>query len=271
MELSIALQIAEAESERVVAVVPNGYHEAYDFILTHLQNLTKTAKDLYSKWQQCISAGDEKNFCQWLRGLELSGTRLVSKKADFIRARREEEKERLMPSPMIPSYPVATIKLKPTALPKFTGNNRDFHRWKRDWEALQKQGKPTGSKEVKKVQMLDSLNEKIVRELHLSTYNSADNIFRVLENRYGNVTAIGIEIVEDLQKIPAIRSHQPRKIVELIQEVEKALRDLSDLGNTGAIKNPLVTKSTEGKLPESLKKEWLIHISDQQSAVTPDN
>jgi len=49
--------------------------------------------------------------------------------------------------------------------------------------------------------------------------------------------------LKDFQKIPAIRGNQPRKIVELIQAVEKALGDLSDLGNTGAIKNPLVTKS----------------------------
>ncbi len=46
---------------------------------------------------------------------------------------------------------------------------------------------------------------------------------------------------------------------------------MSDLGNTVTIKNPLVTRSIEGKLPESFKKEWPVHISDQQSAVTPDN
>lgn len=89
--------------------------------------------------------------------------------------------------------PLATITLKPTALPKFTGNKRDFHRWKRDWEALQKQGEPTGSKEVKKIQVLDSLDERIVRDLRLTAYNTAEDIFRVLENRYGNVTAIAIE------------------------------------------------------------------------------
>lgn len=271
MEMSTALQVAEAESERVAAVIPDGNHEAYDYMLTHLQNLVRTARDLYSRWQRCIPSCDERNFCQGLRGLELDVTRLMSKKADFIRGRREEEAERIIPPPMISTYPVATIKLKPTALPKFAGNKRDFHRWKKDWEVLQKQGEPTGSKEVKKVQLLDSLDEKIVRELRLTTHNTGDDIFRVLENRYGNVTAIATEIVEDLQKIPAVRSHQPRKIVELIQEVEKALGDLSDLGNTGAIKNPLVTKSIEGKLPESLKKEWLIHVSDQQSAFTPDN
>lgn len=194
-------------------------------------------------------------------------TRIISRKADFIRARREEDAERKTAPPSISNNPVTTIKLKPTSLPKFTGNKRDFYRWKRDWEALQKQGEPTGSKEVKKIQVLDSLDKKIARDCSLTTYNTAEDIFRVLENR--NVTAIAIEIVEDLQKISAIRGYQPRKIVDLIQTVEKALGDLSDLGNTGAIKNPLVTKSIEGKLPESLKKEWLVHVSDQQTSVTP--
>nr|XP_017209463.2 uncharacterized protein LOC108181536 [Danio rerio] len=271
VELSTALQVAEAESDRVEAVDPTGNHEAYDFMLSHLQNLIKNAKEMYSKWQRCIPSGDERDFSQRQRGLEANITRLVARKADFMQARQAEEARNIAQVPVISTYPIATIKLKPATLPKFSGSKRDFHRWKKDWEALQKQGEPTGSKEVKKVQLLDSLEEKIVRELRLTTYNSADDIFRVLENRYGNKTAIAIEIVEDLQKIPPIRSHQPRKIVELIQEVEKALGDLSDLGNTGAINNPLVTKSIEGKLPESLKKEWLIHVSAQQSAVTPDN
>ncbi len=132
-------------------MTPDGNHEAYDYMLTHLQTFLRAARDLYSKWRRCIPSGDERNFCQGLRGLKLDVTRLSSKKADFIRARREEEAESITPPPMISTYPVTTIKLKPKALPKFTGNKQDFHRWKKDWEALQKQGQPTGSKEVKKV------------------------------------------------------------------------------------------------------------------------
>ena len=59
--------------------------------------------------------------------------------------------------------------------------------------------------------------------------------------------------------MPAVKSHQPRKIIDLIQAVGKALQDLSDLGATGVIKNPLVTKSIESKLLETLKKEWLVY------------
>lgn len=188
---------------------------------------------------------------------------LVSRKANFIQARIKEDAERHTQAATTSSYPISTIKVKLTALPKFTGNKRDFHRWRKDWEALQRRGEPMGSREVKKVQLLDSLDDRITRDLHLTTYNTADDIFRVIENCYGNQTAIAIEIVEELQRVPAVRSHQPRKIVALIQAVEKALQDLSDLGNTEAIKNPLVTKSIESKPPETLKKEWLIYVTDR--------
>lgn len=51
----------------------------------------------------------------------------------------------------------------------------------------------------------------------------------------------------------------------------KALQNLSDLGDTSAIKNPLATKSIESKLPESLKKEWLVHAADGRNGVVPGN
>ncbi|KAJ8260443.1 hypothetical protein GJAV_G00182210 [Gymnothorax javanicus] len=106
----------------------------------------------------------------------------------------------------------------------------------------------------------------MMRDLRLMTYNTADDIFCVLENWFGSQTAIAIEIVEELQRLPAVKSHQPRKIVELIQAVEKALEDLSGLGDTGALKNPLVTKSVESKLPDALKKEWLLYAAERFSS-----
>ena len=71
--------------------------------------------------------------------------------------------------------------------------------------------------------------------------------------------------------MPAVKSHQPRKIIDLIQAVGKALQDLSDLGATGVIKNPLVTKSIESKLLETLKKEWLVYAADKRNDVTSRN
>lgn len=69
VELSTALQVAEAESERVAAVVPDGNYKA-NFMLSHLQNLAKTAKNLYSHWQRSIPPDDQTNFHQGLRSLD---------------------------------------------------------------------------------------------------------------------------------------------------------------------------------------------------------
>lgn len=82
---------------------------------------------------------------------------------------------------------------------------------------MQKQGEPTGSVEVKRIQLIDSIDERICRGLRLSSYNTAEDMFRVLENRYGNKSTIALEIMEDLEKIPALRANQPRKVIHINQ------------------------------------------------------
>lgn len=125
--------------------------------------------------------------------------------------------------------------------------------------------------EDKKIQLVDSIDDKIAKELRLSSYNTAADIFRVLEKWYGNKITIAIEIVEELDRIPAVRGNQPRRVTELIQTVEKSLADFTDLGNIGVINNPLVTKSIENKLPEFVKREWLVYMTDPANSITPDN
>lgn len=53
--------------------------------------------------------------------------------------------------------------------------------------------------------------------------------------------------------------------------MEKALCDLNELDSADAIKNPLVTKSIEGKLPETLKKDWLTYAADEGNTVNSQN
>lgn len=252
-QMSLAFQVAEAESDRVFSVQPCANLEAYDFMLSHLGGLVKAARETHVQWNRWAPPTEQKDFQCRLRELEVNLPKLVSRKAEFIQARIKQESER--EAVTAHSSPMPAIRLKPTSLPKFAGSKREFHRWRKEWEALQRQGEPTGSKEVKKFQLLDSLDDKVARELRLTIYKTAEEMFRVLENRFGNRAAIALEIVEELQAMPPVRGHQARKIVELIQTVEKALHDLSELGDTGAMKNPLVTKSIESKLPESLKKE----------------
>lgn len=177
----------------------------------------------------------KKDFESHLRELEICLPKLVSRKAEFIQAKIEQDSERAVTAH---SSPRPAIKLKPTSLPTFAGSKRDIHRWRKEWEALQKQGKPTGSKEVKKFQLLDSLDDKESFDLQL-----------IIQQKKYSVSwriALGIELLLPLklwklQAMLAVRGHQARKIVELIQMIDKALHDLGELGDTGGMNNPLVT------------------------------
>lgn len=64
---------------------------------------------------------------------------------------------------------------------------------------------------------------------------------------------------------------QPSKVIDLIQAVEKAQTDLIEIEGPGAIQNPLVVRSTESKLPDYLKRDWLRFIRNPSNLVTPDN
>lgn len=89
------------------------------------------------------------------------------------------------PSAALQTIPIApVVRIKPTSLPKLSGMKRYFFHWRKYWESLQKQGEPPGSAEVKKIQLLDSLDDIIGRDLRLSSYSTAEDVFRVLDNRY---------------------------------------------------------------------------------------
>ena len=271
--LEAAFGEAEKTCRNAYAIpVESSNCEGFEIHHTVLERLIKGTSNAFAAWESWIPAAKESDFRKRSKDLRVAYNELDMMRGEFARARRiavEKQGTGVKQEHTGPTIPV--VKLKPTKLPTFSGCKRDFHRWRTDWESLQRQGEPTRSPEVKKIQLLDSVEEKIVKDLRLSTYSTADDVFRVLANRFGNKYAISLEIVEELDKILPVKGNQPRKVVDLIQTIEKALADLTDLGSTGAIKNPLVVNSLESKLPEWVKKDWLMFMVDPSNSVTQDN
>ncbi|XP_048035062.1 uncharacterized protein LOC125260633 [Megalobrama amblycephala] len=279
-EVTDAISAAEKACDRVASMAVDGNdYENYEVQIDFLTKLVKEAIRALSNWERWTPDGERKVLEGRARRLKENSNDLEARKGEFARARRAAEDASGI-NPIVGTMPSATpfiaqatpiVKLRPASLPMFNGSKRDFYRWRKDWESLQQQGEPSGSVEVKKIQLLDSIDDRIVKDLRLSSYNTAEDVFRVLTNRYGNKYAITMEIVEELERLPVMRGNQPRRVIELIQTVEKALVDLTDLGDTGAIKNPLVVKSIESKLPEFMKRDWLALMSAPESNVTSEN
>ncbi len=274
--MKTAIQEAEKVCEDVAAIpVSVVNRDGYEMQLTFMKKLIQEATNSQAPWELWIPEAEKAIVEGRIKDLKAFSNKLEARRVDFVTAQRIAEEEKSAAATMPTTTPTTRatpiVRIKPTSLPKFNGCKRSFQRWRKDWESLQKQGEPTGSVEVKKMQLLDSVEDKISRDLHLSTYSTAEDMFRVLETRYGNKSTIALEIIEELEKIPAMRTTQPRKVIDLIQTVEKALADLTKLGNTGAIKNPLVIKSIESKLPDAVKKDWLVFMDNPSNGVTPDN
>lgn len=275
-ELTFTIKEAEAACEGAHAIpIAAVNKDGYELRLDGVKALVQDAVASHTDWERWIPEEEKESLDIKMKGLRTLKNLLEAKRADFLTAQRtaeEEMRKRVSEVPAtLQSIQRPILKIKSISLPKFYGIKRNFHQWKKDWVSLQRQGEPTGSAEAKKFQLLDSVDEKISSDLRLSTYNTAEDMFRVLENRYGNKTTIALEIIDHLDKIPHLKSHQPRKVIDLIQNVEKALVDLTELGNIGAINNPLVIQSIEGKLPDDIKKDWLVFMVNPENGITPDN
>ncbi|GAA6085470.1 uncharacterized protein LOC122145544 [Tachysurus ichikawai] len=145
--------------------------------LEQLKAERTSAKRLFSRLVNSISRTHtdmgEEELRESLNNLSLQATKVMEANEDVEAA-----------------FIMEAIKLKSASLPKFAGSKRDFHHCRKEWKALQRQGEPTGSKEVKEFQLLDSLDDKVAREFRLTAYSTAKEIFCVLENRFGNRAAL---------------------------------------------------------------------------------
>ncbi|RXN38928.1 gag-pol fusion poly [Labeo rohita] len=163
------------------------------------------------------------------------------------------------------------ISLERARLPTFSGDMRDYYRWKTEWEDLQELGNPQGAECIKKFHLLNSLHERVKKDLVLSSCGSADEMFRLLDSKYGNKGKIVLMIINEIQSLPPVKGNNPRRTIELIQAVERALSNLQILGEEDAVRNRIVAQSLESKLPSSLKKEWIMHKTAPANRFSPMN
>ena len=163
------------------------------------------------------------------------------------------------------------ISLERTRLPTFSGDMTDYYRWKAEWEELEQLGNPQRTAGVTRFHLLASLSDRAKKDLVLSSCASADEMFRRLDNRFGNKAKIVLRVSEEVQALLPVKGNNPRKAIELIQTVERALSNLIILGEEDVIRNRWVAQSLESKLPSSLKEKWIAHKFEAMNGFAPPN
>ena len=139
------------------------------------------------------------------------------------------------------------VKLAP---PKFQNDIRSFARFKADFKAIVK---PEHDDETHLVYVLkNSCLSGPAKELvkNLSTESA---VWDRLEEKYGDSTEIVDAVIQELESVTVNNSAQDSSVINLVNVLEKGVRDLTELEKRSEIANVYTVKLLERKMPRRLK------------------
>ena len=142
---------------------------------------------------------------------------------------------------------------KKRELPKFEGELRDFPAFRHDWQDSVA-GKFDQGEEVR------CIKERIPREVEPDVKNlrTMAEIWKVLDNKYGNVMDLSRELISGLWNLtlPPDES-EPARFQILHREWQKVYNDLEQVGQLGALDHDPTLCQVAAKLPsEEAKKNF---------------
>ena len=146
-----------------------------------------------------------------------------------------------------------TTSLAKMPPPKFSGNIRDFARFKSDFETIVTPDSPS------EYHTLYTLKERcLVGEAHeiVKNLNDIDSAWERLSDRYGNEINIVDSINHDLSKLTIPKQNSDKGLIEFVNILERGVQDLESIKCEGEIANALTVRVIEKKLPPRVLRKW---------------
>ena len=155
------------------------------------------------------------------------------------------------------------LQLEKVKMPLFTGEIRDYARFKTDFE---KQVMPTINIESAPY-ILRSCLSKGPADVVKSIDDDYKALWKRLDEKYGDPTKVVDVIMNAIQNTRNVRDGEKNRLIELINVVEDGYRDLKRLGLEKEITTTSSVSVIEKKLPTDVKKEWAKFVSSDHSTV----
>ena len=145
------------------------------------------------------------------------------------------------------------MRLAKTTPPKFDNSIRSFARFKADFEAIVK---PEIDDELYLIYVLkDSCLSGTAYDL-VKNLDTEEEIWQRLEEKYGDAIEVVDSVIQELQQLSINRNEQDRGVIELVDVLEKGVRDLTAIGERKQIANAYTVKLLVQKLPRRVKMKW---------------
>ena len=120
-------------------------------------------------------------------------------------------------------------------------------------------------KYLKKEQILvlkSHLADKVKEDI--KNFSKIEEIWDYLDNKYGNNRKIIDSVMNDISKLTKCSDDKQMGIVEFINTIEKASRDLGILKLSEQLNNVILVSQVEKKMSLEMRKEWIKLISEEK-------
>ena len=147
-----------------------------------------------------------------------------------------------------------STKLEKMQAPKFSGNIRDYARFKANYEAIVK---PSYDDEVHQMYILkEKCLTSEAKEL-VKNIDNLDDIWKRLAARYGDNIQIVDAVNKDIQNCVINSQNAHKGLIDFVNVLEKGVQDLECIKMEKEISNAYTIRLIEKKLPQRVYLKWL--------------
>ena len=148
-------------------------------------------------------------------------------------------------------------------MPTFDGNIRQYPRFKRDFETqvLQSVSRESAPYALRSCLTKEALG--VVR----SVDDNIDEMLKRLDEKYGDPAKIADVVIDSIKRVKVIKEGDHEKLIEFVDVVEDAYRDLLRLGLEREITTTSSVSIIEKTLPPDIRKEWAKWVSFDASEI----
>ena len=218
-----------------------------------LEVVLANCNELHNRLLELLNAESAESEIKWIREIYARYNEISGRIESFTaKGKNVESAQKQNP-----------IQLEKVKMPSFTGEIRDYPRFKTDFE---RQVMPTISIENAPYILRSCLSKKAANTVK-SIDDDLDAMWKRLDEKYGDPAKVVDVIMNDIQNTRNIKDGENRRLIEFVNIIEDGYRDLKRLGLEKEITTTSSVSIIEKKLPTDLKKEWSKLVTCEGSTV----
>lgn len=195
----------------------------------------------------------------WITNLQRIYSQLSQKTGEIIQQKKDTDRDSLKGN---------GLRLESMKMPHFSGNIRDYPRFRSDFEHHIFPELGSGSKAA---YVLKSCLSDAPFDAVCNVDDDIKEMWKRLDEKYGQPSKLADVVVFDIKNMGYVKEGDDEAFLELVNTVERGYRDLIRVKMECEISNNGTVSLIEERLPRDIKREWSREVNKSGSVVEEKN